>query len=159
MTTPLHSREIDGLHVDTLGRVRGATPVDRFVSFVAFDDSGCWIWTGKHDRNGYGRFRLDGKWQLAHRVSLALFVEAIPDGMEGDHLCEVKDCVHPDHLEVVTSGTNMRRQQRIGGRAAQTHCLRGHEFTEANTIRDPRNNGRKCRACRNAARRAQKEAS
>ncbi len=159
MTAPLHSRETTGLNVDTIGRVRGATPLDRFVSFVAFDANGCWLWTGKHDRNGYGRFRLDGRWQLAHRVSLALLVEPIPADMEGDHLCEVKDCVHPDHLDVVTAGTNMLRQRRIGGLATQTHCKRGHEFTEANTIRDNRNNGRKCRACRNAARRVTGEAS
>lgn len=31
--------------------------------------------------------------------------------------------------------------------AAQTHCLRGHEFTDANTYMRPDRWGRVCRAC------------
>lgn len=138
---------------DSIGRVIGATPIDRFATFVDVQAPGCWRWTGKHDRNGYGRFRLAGRWQLAHRVAVTLLTERDLTDLEVDHLCQVKDCVNPDHLDLVTPQQNMHRQARVGARASATHCKRGHEFTEANTYRNARGN-RDCITCRRAARAA-----
>ena len=74
---------------------------------------GCWIWTGHiHRKDGYGRYRLPGmKWdKTAHRVVYELYTGVeIPSDMTIDHLCLNKQCVRPDHLEVVTRAENSRR--------------------------------------------------
>lgn len=117
----------------------------------------CWLWTGKVGRDGYGRFSVKSRWHMAHRWVYEHTVGPIPDRLEIDHLCQVKLCVNPLHLEAVTRRENMHRQPRIAARMAQTECKRGHPFTEANTGRDSRGN-RFCRACHAAGTRAYKAA-
>lgn len=68
------------------------------------------------------------------------FVGPIPDGLQIDHLCRVRHCVNPAHLEPVTIAENVRR-----GAAAQTHCKYGHEYTPENTV--IHHGGRECRTC------------
>ena len=109
-------------------------------------EAGCFVWLGStQTRHGltYGRLRVgtNGAY-LAHRASYEITKGTIPDGMELDHLCRNTLCVNPDHLEAVTHQVNCAR----GKKAQQTHCLRGHEYTEANTYRH-KSGGRYCRTC------------
>ena len=62
----------------------------------------CWLWTGETATNGYGRANIDGRNQPAHRVAYEWLVGPVPDGLELDHLCAVRNCVNPVHLEPVT---------------------------------------------------------
>ena len=111
------------------------------------DPSECWLWTGSKDTPGYGRVQIDKKQVCAHRMAYELCVGPIPDGLELDHLCRVPLCVNPEHLEPVTRRENLLRGNTVPARrAAQTHCLRGHAFDEANTYVDARGR-RGCRAC------------
>lgn len=73
----------------------------------------------------------------AHRFSYELLVGSIPVGMEIDHLCHVRGCVNPSHLEPVTHDENMRRERK-------GFCVNGHALTPENLYTT---NGRKCRAC------------
>jgi hypothetical protein len=127
----------------------------RFWSKVTFTES-CWLWTSSIDRGGYGQFDLGNKSTIAHRWAYEFCVGDIPEGLDLDHLCRVRHCVNPDHLEPVTRSENMRRSPiAISGiNARKTHCKRGHEFTPENTYRDSR--GRKCRECVLAASRRQR---
>lgn len=111
----------------------------------------CCIWTGYRGPNGYGLFTMDGVRDYVHRQSFRYFNGPIPDGMHIDHLCRNRACVEPSHLEAVTPKVNAER----GIKAMKTHCVHGHEFTEANTYIAPDNGTRKCRTCRaeSAARR------
>lgn len=74
----------------------------------------CWIWTATLTE-GYGRFIAQARrgerrvWVAAHRWSYEHLVGPIPAGLELDHLCRVRDCVNPGHLEPVTSAENLRR--------------------------------------------------
>jgi hypothetical protein len=71
------------------------------------DKSGdCWLWTAEIARSGYGRFRLDGRRQYAHRIAYELTNGPIPDGLMIDHLCHNLACVNPDHLRPVTNKQN-----------------------------------------------------
>lgn len=93
----------------------------RFWKQVVFAEA-CWLWTGAPSRRGYGRFLLDsGVRTLAHRAAWLILKGTIPSGLEVDHLCRVKLCVNPDHLELVTGKVN--RERAI---AAATKCRNGH---------------------------------
>ena len=105
--------------------------------------SPCWIWQGRIDRGGYGRL---GDTTLAHRHAWETVNDPIPAGLTIDHLCRVRPCVNPDHLEPVTGKENTLRGMSLAAISARaTHCRNGHPFDEANTYRW---NGRRCcRAC------------
>jgi hypothetical protein len=108
---------------------------------------GCWLWQLSRFRNGYGQLSLarpTPRSRLAHRVVYESLVGFIPPGLELDHLCRVRACVNPEHLEPVTSSVN-----KVRARALITHCPHGHPYDESNTIRLPHNpSKRECRACR-----------
>ncbi|MGC0251548.1 HNH endonuclease signature motif containing protein [Pseudactinotalea sp. Z1748] len=113
---------------------------------------------------GAGRQRTMG----AHRVSYEAFVGPIPDGLVIDHLCRVRECVNPDHLDVVKQRENIMRSPIALGalNAAKTHCPQGHEYSPENTyIYRPKNRsfiGRQCRTCvadHSRRRRASKKAA
>lgn len=110
----------------------------------------CWLWTGAQMRNGYGHVWVDGRCKAAHRVVYEALVEPILEGMELDHVCRVRRCVNPAHLEVVTHAENLTRGEGfIGRQSRQTHCKRGHPLSGSNLYRWK--NKRQCRACRSAA--------
>lgn len=123
------------------------TPLERFTTKYAVNNAtGCWEWQGACAAwNGYGLFR-DGRVHKAHRFAYEHFVGPIPDGLELDHLCRVRRCVNPAHLEPVTHAENMARSST----ALKTHCKNGHPFDAANTRLRPRG-GRDCRECQRAA--------
>ena len=72
-------------------------------------NSGCWLWLGAVTENGYGSIRFKKKITPAHRVSYTLFKGEIPAGFELDHLCRVRCCINPDHLEPVLHKVNVHR--------------------------------------------------
>lgn len=129
--------------------------VERLMKHVSPEpNTGCWLWTGAVLKsNGYGVFSIgtgaEKRQMTAHRAAYSLLRASVPADREVDHLCRVRCCVNPDHLEVVTHHENTLRRS-----AAQTHCKRGHEFTAENTKRG-RKGERNCRAC-GPARRAEK---
>jgi hypothetical protein len=83
-------------------------------------ESGCWLWLGYRDRNGYARIydrdAITGtKVAWAHRVYYARAKGPIPEGHEIDHTCSTPACVNPDHLDAVTKAEHCRRTwQRRG---------------------------------------------
>jgi len=117
---------------------------DRFWAKVDEDANGCWRWTGCVNVKGYGKFGIGRRCYQAHRVSYAAFVGPIPDGLDVDHLCRVRNCVNPAHLEAVTHTLNVQRRWQVTPRA--THCHRGHPFDEENILWI--GNTRNCRTCR-----------
>ena len=123
--------------------------------------TGCWLWRAFCDEKGYARLCLrfrDRKETKAYRVTYRLFKGDLPPGLEPDHLCRVRSCINPAHLEAVTHAVNNARSNSASALAARkTHCAHGHEFSEANTY--CWRGHRKCRPCRNARLRAGREAA
>lgn len=132
------------------GKRTRPTAEERFWAKVEKTDT-CWLWTGTLGFGLYGRFNLTGGGTVAaHRQSYEWAKGPIPDGLELDHLCRVRNCVNPDHLEAVTHAENMRRARAA---TAKDYCYRGHEFTPENTLID-RDGWRRCRECRGIRQRA-----
>jgi len=105
----------------------------------------CWLWTGAVAADGYACFLRDVK---AHRFAWELRHGPIPDGLVIDHLCRVRHCVNPAHLQPVTNAENILRGEGPPAvNARKTHCPRGHAFTESNTYRYP-DGRRECSTCR-----------
>ena len=109
-------------------------------------ESGCWIWIGSIDRNGYASVWFNRHSRKAHRVMRELLLGPIPPGLTLDHLCRVRCCVNPYHTEAVTNQINILRGVGITAQnAMKTHCKRGHEFNEDTIIY--KKLGRSCRIC------------
>jgi HNH endonuclease len=120
--------------------------MERFWNKV--DKSGdCWLWTGYVTPQGYGMFRLNGLASRAHRVAYELVNGPIPEGLVVDHLCRVRHCVNPSHLEPIVFHENIIRGTQGEWAKAKTHCPSGHEYTPENTRIDERGS-RQCRKCR-----------
>lgn len=140
---------------------RGRPPIpleQRLARFTVAEDCGyvtpCHIWTGWLNNCGYPTMTHAGKTARAHGVVYEHFVGPIPEGLELDHLCRVRACVNPAHLEPVTHWENMLRgDTNVARGRARTHCSRGHLMDEANVYQRPRGN-RECRKCNAERKRA-----
>lgn len=116
---------------------------------------GCWLWTGKVNNSGYGTLTVRSQKKPIHRFSYELFNGDIPEGLEIDHLCRVRACVNPAHLEAVTHRENVLRGKTwAADHVSRTHCPKGHELVAPNLVKSEKS--RKCKKCtyaRNEARR------
>lgn len=121
MTEPKCSRP----DCETGGQIRRGMCVKHYVRFMKHGDANvtkkggvrprfwehvqitttCWLWTGPKSPLGYGRSSSSG----AHRRVYEYLIGRVPEDMDLDHLCRVRNCVRPDHLEVVTHAENVRR--------------------------------------------------
>ena len=119
---------------------------DRLQKKIVDTDS-CWQWVGAVNNKGYGctSAGVAGQIALAHRFVYELLVAPIPEGLTLDHLCLVKTCVNPGHLEPVTHAENVRRSNR-----AYKVCRAGHKLDSDNLAVEVRGKGNNilCRACR-----------
>ena len=67
----------------------------------------CWEWQGSKDRDGYGRFKADGKLWQAHRYSVVLDGKD-PKGLTVMHTCDNPGCVNPAHLQLGSQADNIK---------------------------------------------------
>lgn len=121
--------------------------------FTPEPNTGCWLWTAALNGHGYGAFTLPISRRKvgAHRLAYELYRGPIPTGFQIDHLCRVRSCVNPSHLEAVTQFENLRRG--FQARGAAHGCVNGHAFDGVN-----RRGERTCSQCAkaNSARHYQK---
>jgi hypothetical protein len=100
--------------------------LDQIASLIEPDpETGCWLWAGSVDENGYAHCFVDGSDWLVHRLMYGLFIGTHGQSRQLDHLCggptgdgsEDGDrlrrrCINPRHLEPVTVRVNLYRRDR-----------------------------------------------
>ena len=84
-------------------------PVRLQHNILPVPESGCWLWIGSNNRQGYGQLKWQGRTTLAHRLVYQILKGRIYRNRVLDHLCRVRCCVNPDHLEPVTGIENNLR--------------------------------------------------
>lgn len=131
---------------------------ERFWNLVApCPMSGCWLWLGS-TRNGYGSFYMERRNHGAHRAAYLSLVGPI-NSESLDHLCRVRCCVNPAHLEPVSYKENNRRSSICLStiNKSKTHCKRGHLLEPGNLVRSKSKiaaRWRECLICRRTQGRA-----
>lgn len=137
------------------GKASGLSQKDAFFGHITHETvDGCWIWD-KPSHKGYGQF----SGTTAHGWSFTYFMDDIPESIEIDHLCRVRACVNPWHMDPVPQKVNLLRG--VGSpamNARKTHCKRGHEFDVDNTYVNPKGQ-RTCRRCNRDRDRLKRKAS
>lgn len=105
-----------------------ADEVGRFWAKVVVDCAcDCWVWVGARTAAGYGQLNLRYRRTYAHRAAYETWRGPIPDGLHIDHLCRVRACANPWHMEPVTREENwMRGVGAPAVNARKTHCDYGH---------------------------------
>lgn len=89
---------------------------------------------------------------MVHRIAYELFKGDVPLDMSLDHLCKQRNCINPDHLEIVTAVENvMRGDSPHAVNARKELCKQGHNLTGTNVYRRKDRNTRECKICRNSA--------
>lgn len=138
--------------------MRPARPIpERMDAVTVVDEStGCWLWTGTMNSYGYGILiagsgsKGTSKTLMAHRLSYERHVGPIPAGLDLDHLCRVRNCINPAHLEPVTRRENLLRGQTLpAANVAKTHCPQGHPYAGDNL--GHWRGTRVCRTCKRIA--------
>jgi hypothetical protein len=101
------------------------------------DLTSCWLWSGCVNGDGYGVIREGGRGSrllLVHRALYELMVGAIPEGMEIDHACEVRNCINPAHLAACTPEENKSRRYGHRDAASGVRNLSARDLEDLNAL-------------------------
>ena len=114
---------------------------------------GCWNWSGRVGRKGYGQFGNGrSRSTLVHKIAYEAIRGPVPDGLELDHLCRNRRCVNPDHLEPVTHRENVLRGDGLAAKnARKTLCFKcGATLGGENAVSTKDRSCRRCAFARQA---------
>ena len=76
--------------------------------------SGCWLWTGRHDKQGYGWLYVDRMARRTHRIAWTLTHGQIPGKLCVLHTCDNPPCINPEHLWLGTPKDNAQDRMAKG---------------------------------------------
>lgn len=145
-------------------KIFGASPKERFAAYVVKDvdplvraefsmREDCWIWSGSLEASGYGIIGIDGTSTRTHLFSLEMSGRKLLPSRTRDHLCRIRPCCNPAHLEQVTAQANVLRGEGVASaNVKKEFCPQGHRLEGENLLTEKVGDGRerrRCRTCRN----------
>ena len=92
-----------------IGRPRGKPSLEEVLlaRIDKGDGSGCWLWTGGVNAQGYGRlFRRRGT-RFAHRLAFQVWNGPLNPDDRVRHTCDNPPCCRPDHIVKGTQRQNL----------------------------------------------------
>jgi len=119
---------------------------------VEVSATGCWLWAGHTNDNGYSLVRRAGRQLSAHRWNWEQSNGPIPKNLEVNHKCRVRNCINPEHLELLTHAENIRFSADL-----KTTCAQGHPYDKVEIDRGYRS--RSCSICQKEYDRKYREAN
>jgi hypothetical protein len=129
---------------------------EKLLSKRVIEDKGyitpCWIFIGATGSKGYGRIWDGNVVTSAHILAARLWLKDFTSTLCVLHKCDIRTCFNPDHLFMGSKLDNNRDMvaKKRHNNTKKTHCKRGHEFSEANTMYNSFSGSRICRICHNA---------
>lgn len=84
--------------------------IDKYV--MPEPNTGCWLWSGCINKNGYGILKMNNKVSLAHRIIYEHIAGKIPENLLACHHCDTPSCVNPDHIFIGTNKDNSNDRDR-----------------------------------------------
>lgn len=114
---------------------------ERFHKKYKIDENtGCWLWQGSCQGDGYGNIQNGKQNLLAHRVSYELFYKDLTPELKVLHTCDVRTCVNPKHLFLGTDQDNTNDKMIKGRhRLCSIKDLTSEEILEIRTENKLRN--------------------
>lgn len=107
-------------HARGLLRTRGWSLTDKIAYYASPEpNTGCFLWTGQINGDGYGTLWWKGRMQRAHRLAWEAENGPLPAGMQALHRCDTPCCVSVAHLFAGTQIENIedmvaKRRNRNG---------------------------------------------
>jgi hypothetical protein len=138
--------------IDADGKRHGISTVtlDEYVAYKSrYDEKGCLIWHGKINRQGYPELTqaqaAKSGFRLAYHYTWFKHTGTrVERPLQIDHICRVRACIEPTHLEVVTARENLMRGDTLARKNAEKlHCPQGHAYDTVNV-----NGDRGCKQCK-----------
>lgn len=153
----MRPRSDEGCGVGTGGQsVRMTTDFAAYIIDRSDENAdGCWIWRLSVNRGGYAQARRWGRLVTGHRLAYETFIGPVPVGSVLDHICNVKRCVNPNHLNPTSDRDNILRGTAPPAiNARKTVCHQSHPLDGV----DARGK-RFCRTCASESLRRYRERS
>ena len=115
------------------------------AKYIPVPFSGCWLWTAALNNDGYARFF---PYARGYKAAFEHWKGSVPEGKEIDHICGVRCCVNPAHLQAITHKENIAKSGAWEFNRKKTHCPKGHPYSGDNLYMYGTN--RQCLICRRA---------
>lgn len=119
------------------------------AKFIPEPNSGCWLWLGALNRQGYGKLALHGRrgtFELAHRTAWRLYHGPLPADVLVCHACDMPTCVNPDHLWLGTHQDNVRDCMQKGRLASCQGSDNARAILNERQVREILNSGSSIKA-------------
>ena len=102
------------------------------------EDTGCREWKGSAYSEGYGKIKVGGKTNRAHKISYEQYVGPVPRGLLVCHTCDNPSCVNPEHLFLGTHQDNRADMLRKGRQSCPRGEKHGNSKLTASLVRQIR---------------------